>query len=289
MLSRFIVATDLSPASYGLVKCISGLKAYGAKECLLLQCLSFQEAASMAIASDQAILKAELMEQKKILENHGFSVEPRTVVGFAKNEINRIAVEEDYSLIVVGSRGHSLLEETFLGSVTLGVLQKAQKPVLIVRLAPGEGKECIRAANCDFSGHILFATDFSENADNAFGYLENQISKEVKKITLLHIQDKTRIDPHLLHRLDEFNTIDRGRLERFQDILKKKTNAQIVIELGYGSPFQEISQYIRQHDVNLVVMGSQGRGWIKELFIGSLSHKIAYNSDVAVLLIPASR
>ena len=43
MFNRFIVATDLSPASFAIVNCLGGLSVYGAKQCLLLQCLNLQE------------------------------------------------------------------------------------------------------------------------------------------------------------------------------------------------------------------------------------------------------
>lgn len=44
MFSRFIVATDLSPASFAVVDGLGGLRAYGARQCLLLLlCLSAQE------------------------------------------------------------------------------------------------------------------------------------------------------------------------------------------------------------------------------------------------------
>lgn len=111
----------------------------------------------------------------------------------------------------------------------------------------------------------------------------------VNRVTLLHVQNKARIDPHLKHRLDELNEIDRGRLEKMKAALKKKGNAQIDIELVYGAPHTEITRVIRERKVNLVVMGSQGRGFVKELFLGSVSHNVARNSAASVLLIPARR
>ncbi|MBE0599290.1 MAG: hypothetical protein IH614_18765 [Desulfuromonadales bacterium] len=95
MFNRLIAATDLSPASFAVVSCLAGLKAYGAKHCLLLQCLSFQEAASTALAYHTEPLEGMLIEQKTILEKEGFTVEARTVVGAPRQEVVRIAAEED--------------------------------------------------------------------------------------------------------------------------------------------------------------------------------------------------
>ena len=81
MFKRLIAATDLSPASFAVVSCLEKLKAYGAEQCLLLQCLSFSEAASTALSYHTDPLEKMLNEQKNILEEQGFSVETRTVVG----------------------------------------------------------------------------------------------------------------------------------------------------------------------------------------------------------------
>jgi len=37
------------------------------------------------------------------------------------------------------------------------------------------------------------------------------------------------------------------------------------------------------------VMGSQGRGFVSESFLGSVSHQVARRSPAPVLLIPAKR
>lgn len=289
MFEKVIVATDLSPASNGLVDCLGGLKAYGVKYILLLQCLTLQEVGSIALSYTTAFLNAALKEQKEKLERQGFEVETRTIPGRARTEINRISDEENCSLIVVGSQGHSLVGELFFGGVAYEVVHHARKPVLVVRLelVKGEGPDCVRAARCNFAGHILYPTDFSENADRAFEYVKEMAAVGVKHITLLHVQDRTRIEPHLTHRLDEFNKIDRERLERLKTDLSKKGGPRVDIALTFGSPFSEITKFIKEQDINLVIMGTQGRGFVEELFIGSVSHNVVRHSEVSVLLIPA--
>jgi hypothetical protein len=76
-----------------------------------------------------------------------------------------------------------LLGAAFLRGVAYDVIQHAHKPVLLVRLEvkSGEGLECVQAARCDFSEHILFPTDFSENADHAFTYVEKLVAAGAKR------------------------------------------------------------------------------------------------------------
>jgi nucleotide-binding universal stress UspA family protein len=291
MFKRIIVATDLSPASYAVVSCLSGLQAYGAQHCLLLQCLSFGDAASTAYSYHTESLEGMINEQKEILEKQGFTVEARTVVGAPKQEIVRISAKEDYALIVVGAQGQSLAEEKLLGGVAYGVINKTVKPVLVIPVVKKVGEEngCEPVARCGFSDHLLFATDFSEMADNAFATLEQLVEEGAKKVTLVHVQDKTRLEQHLKSRLEEFNEHDRGRLENLKQKLLKKGASEVGTEVCYGVPYEEITRLIRERGAQLVIMGTQGRGFVGELFLGSVSHNVVRHSVAPVLLIPGVR
>jgi nucleotide-binding universal stress UspA family protein len=291
MFERFLIATDLSPASFAVVSCLGGLKGCGAEQCLLLQCLSLGEAASMAFSYHAEPLAEMLSEQKGIIEKQGFTVEARNVVGAAKQEIVRIAAQEDYPLIVVGTQGQSLVGGKLLGGVAYGVISKSVKPVLVVPVEkkPGEENGCEPVACCSFSDHVLFATDFSAMADNAFTYVQQLVALGTRRITLVHVQDRTRLEQHPKERLEEFNEEDRGRLDNLKYSLLEENVPQVDIEICYGVPHQEITRLVRERNVQLVVMGTQGRGFVGEFFLGSVSHHVARQSAVPVLLIPAPR
>ena len=67
------------------------------------------------------------------------------------------------------------------------------------------------------------------------------------------------------------------------------SGAEVEIVLIYGNPSRDILDRIEDAHVQLVVMGSQGRGYVRDLFLGSVSHNIARHSQASVLLIPAER
>jgi len=291
MFTRFIVATDLSPSSFAIIEHVAALRKFGARKCLLLQCLDMQSSGQLPASQMAASLGSEMTEQKQLLESYGFATTTRVVPGPAKTEINRIAQEEGYSLVVVGSRGHTLVGEMLLGGVAEAIIHHARKPVLLLRLqTEATGKIiCCQGNRCDFADHVLFPTDFSENAEHAFRFLEKIVADGAKRVTLLHVQDRTRIDPHLRHRLEEFNELDQGRLEGLKDRLSQKGESEIEIQVTFGHPFQEIVRAVRENAVRLVVMGSQGRGFVEEVFLGSVSHRVARHSDAPVMLIPTRR
>ena len=130
---------------------------------------------------------------------------------------------------------------------------------------------------------------FCISAEYAFTYVEKLVEGGAKRVTLMHAQDRIRIEKYLEHQLNEFNRIDRERLERLQAKLQEKGATDVRIELPYGSPVKEILKQTKEAEVSLVVMGSQGRGFISEVFLGSVSHNVARHAPVSVLLIPAIR
>jgi len=109
MFKRIIVATDLSSAAFSVLKDLGKIKAYGAEEILLLQCVGQLETDSFPEQSVAETLNKNLQEQRKILESQGFKVNTRVVFGLVKKEICRIAEAEDFSLIVSGVESCNLL------------------------------------------------------------------------------------------------------------------------------------------------------------------------------------
>ncbi len=55
--------------------------------------------------------------------------------------------------------------------------------------------------------------------------------------------------------------------------------------LYYGDPASTILEFANENDVDLIVMGSRGLSTFKELFLGSVSHKITQSAKCSVLIV----
>ncbi len=76
----------------------------------------------------------ELLEEAAaVAARHGLVSTTALLRGDTVDEIVAFGDSHDADLIVVGSRGHGLLANALLGSVSRGVLGESKRPVLIVR------------------------------------------------------------------------------------------------------------------------------------------------------------
>lgn len=312
MFKRMIIASETTPDAFEMLYCLKDLKKLGAKECLLLQCLQPHEVKATISSQFNAILEENLNKQKGVLLEQGFEVKTRTVPGFIRSEINKIAKEEDFSIIVASTPEYSMMGEVLFGGVAQEVIHHATKPVMLIRTSGDYDEVTSSKKECNITDHILFPTDFSENAGLAFEYVKKMVSDGVKKVTILHVQDQSRLNPRLAYRLEKYNVIDTPeelvqeevlaaqRLEKFNLIdlqrleeMKKELQAQgdveVDVKVCFGSPSVVIMKTVREQNISLVIMGSQGRGFVKEVYLGSVSNNIARHSPAAVLLIPAKR
>lgn len=288
MFEKLLIVSDMSPRSDAIIDCVGNLKNFGAKECMLLQCMNTQQTSSMAFSYSTSIIDHILEEKKEKLEALGFKVDTMIETGFPKKIVNKVAVKKDCSVVVVGEVEHSQAGEIMFDRLTYDVIHSSEKPVLIIRLIRNSKtkKHEMKAVRCELNKHVLFPTDFSENAGHAFEYLKKIVSDGVEKVTLMHVQEDSKIKPPLDDEIEELNKIDRDRLEKMKNDLIDNNNLDIDIAIKYGKPTEEILNLIDEKDISLVLMGSQGRGFIKELFIGSVSHSIARHSNASVLLVP---
>ena len=290
MFRKVLAGTDLTPASDAVLSCLGQLKALGLEEVVLTHVVYVAHSVGLAeTLIEQA--QPELTRQKELLAAQGLRVRAEAITGMPAHRLADRAEEEDVSAIVIGSHSRSLLHGLLAGSVSLGVLGITTKPVLLVRMevsTAAEGESC-RLACTQLLQHILFPTDFSETAEHAFHYLQHVVGATRGRVTLLHVQDKSRLSPHLLSRLEEFNEIDTERLGRLRDSLLQQGASEVGIKLEFGLALPVILDALAKGDFSLIVMGSQGRGFVSELTLGSVANGVARKAARPVLFVPKPR
>lgn len=290
MFSRIVLASDGSEAGRAVASCVRGLRDVGGRHVTLVHVFHVREVGGLYESLRNQLLP-ELEKQAASLREAGFEVDVETPLGLPVPELGRIARERGAQLIVAGSHGASLAREKLLGATASELLHRLELPLLLIRLRilEEEGGARCRAVCEGLFRKVLFPTDFSDNAAHAFLSLEH-IAREAKsQAVLLHVQDRTKIEKHLRHRLEEFNRIDEERLAGMKARLEQCGAGEISTEIRYGLPAEEILNRARQGDCSLILMGAQGRGYFAEVFLGSVASHVARLAPLPVLFVPALR
>jgi nucleotide-binding universal stress UspA family protein/protein-tyrosine-phosphatase len=288
MFRSVLVASDLSAASDALIEGLTCLRPLGAEEVVLCHALGMHRL-EMMHATLARFVEPRLRRQRERLETLGFKVAVEIAPGVPALEIHRVTREWGADLIAVGSRGASLAHEILLGGTATEVLHHARIPVLVVRLALQEdaGEVRCRPVVAGPIRSVLHPTDFSPASEPAFACVEELASRGVPRVCLLHVQDRPRVEFHVGRLVEEVTRTDAGRLEALRERLLGRVAVEVTTELVSGSPGREIAARAGRGDCDLVVMGSQGRGFVEEVFLGSASHFVARHAPLPVLLVPA--
>jgi len=141
---------------------------------------------------------------------------------------------------------------------------------------------------------ILFCTDFSENASFAFNFaIDAAIRRPGSKLYLLHVVPESEaqfwksyiyevedVDAKAMHDIQE--RIDQTYRSRLPAGLELK------VEFRIGKDYQQILNFTRENQIDLIVMGRQGHNTLQKAFFGNVTEKVVRKADSAVLVVPLS-
>jgi len=287
MFNKVLMMTDCSPVSDRLLDCVEGLRACGTQEVVLCHVVDVETAAGLYDYLRVHLLP-RLNVQKQRLEALGFRASIEIPLGEPHVEANRLVKALGCSMIVVASHSHGPARDLLVGVTACSLIRHAIVPVFLARveiLMEEGGSDC-RTLCRDTFRNVLFPTDFSDTAEAAFAHLEKIAAACRSKVTLLHVQDKARIEPYLSERLEEFNRIDRKRLERMKQTLLDQGAKQVEVKIAFGHPTEEILKEADSGEYTLILMGSHGRGFFAREILGGVAHSIANHAPLPVIFTP---
>ena len=196
--------------------------------------------------------------------------------------------KHDASLVVIGSHGKSRWREGVLGSFANAVCHHIRFPTLMLPVrvsAGGEPAACLWRCT-DLLGHLLLPTDFSAPAAQALCYVELLVPRGVDRVTLMHALQVPPLEfyePGLPERVE---AAARNSLEILQGRLEAAGVPRVDARLAAGHPISVILEMLAAEDISLIVIGTQGKGFIAEIFLGSVAHNITRVAPCPILRIP---
>lgn len=208
----------------------------------------------------------------------GLEVGQACRVGSPRRDLGALAAELGGDLLVVGCRQQRRLGDRLLGSTAQTAVHHARMPLLV----------CRRPAAASWST-VLAAVDFSEAAQQAM-QLAGRLAPGAAK-RLLHVHAPLPEATLALMQPDP------GQLEAFAAEAEKtaalrfdaasKAFPEWIAEFRRGAVAEVLLGEIRDRGIDLVAMGTQGRGpWLGGL-LGSVSQAVIANAEADVLLVPS--
>ena len=136
--------------------------------------------------------------------------------------------------------------------------------------------------------NVLVPIDFSETAEHALNYARAVAEQFNAKLHVLHVI----LDPHAQPWSIEATGMDIGSLVPTWEADAKRRldeldlgDAQRELLTKIGHPFVEIIRYAKQRDIDLIVMGTHGRGAIEHMLLGSVAEKVVRKAPCPVLTV----
>lgn len=146
---------------------------------------------------------------------------------------------------------------------------------------------------------ILFPTDFSENANNAFVYALKWAEKYEAEIITLHVYELPVLDMSFvdipLYQAEVYQSIEMGSFENFKDQIPILRNIASQHGLSHiplnnillsGDLVSNILEIVQKEYIDFVIMGTTGSNGFKGMFLGSNTASVMSGTNTYVIGIP---
>lgn len=212
----------------------------------------------LEVMKENAEKNMEEYEQK--LERHQAEFETMVQLGNPIRLIEEHSKKDQYDLIVMGTKGASGLEEILIGSNAASVIRNAHKPVLII--PPNSELQAF--------DKIVLASDLNlKKQEEALSSLRDFARIYKSKIDVVNVQKDSG---------SAAGTRDKFR-EFFGDLLTEFT------VLKNDDIEKSIREEAKKEKANLVAAVAKNYGFFEGLFHRSLTSKLAYHTDLPLLVL----
>jgi len=140
--------------------------------------------------------------------------------------------------------------------------------------------------------HVLVPYDESEGSDHALEHALEQYPEAT--VTLLHVVDlvdagyASPVDGTVPGFWEDWFESEKAASERLlEEGRERATEAGVDVqtETVVGRPTRAINEYVDEHDVDHVVMGSHGRSGVTRVLLGSVAEGVVRRAPVPVTVV----
>lgn len=140
--------------------------------------------------------------------------------------------------------------------------------------------------------NILLATDFSEPSAAALEYAKALAKAFGARIHVLHVLEDLAAhawttEVYVAALPGVHDEMEKQARERLDAVFtpEERTGYNVRTELRTGSPFVEVVRYAREENIDLIIMGTHGRGPIAHMLLGSVAERVVRKASCPVLTV----
>jgi nucleotide-binding universal stress UspA family protein len=298
---KILVATDFSPHAHVALQQAVWVASRAQGEVMLAHVVTDLATAAAEAACDlrHEIAAGDLDRVRSALRDlcrdrletqlapyHGAGVTLRheTMLGRPFVELIRAVHHEGYDLILAGTRGLRGWKRFLLGGTAKRLVRKCPSSVWVVHAEHGWPLK-----------KILVAIDFSEVSRKAYRQTVWLAQQAGAELHLLHVIEPSEVHPVRLPQETgaEAAPPSRGRVEqaalaRLEQFTQAAAGDPLPVERHVvisPEPWRSISSLAGLLEVDLVALGTVGRGGIPGLLLGNTAEKVLHACDCGILTV----
>ena len=139
---------------------------------------------------------------------------------------------------------------------------------------------------------VLVPTDFSDASESALRYGKAMARAFGASLHVVHVMEDLlahawAAEVYVASMPQLRDEIEKESRQRLGTLLTdgERTELRAETALLAGNPFLEIVRYAKAHNIDLIVMGTHGRGPIAHMLLGSVAEKVVRKSPCPVLTV----
>lgn len=136
---------------------------------------------------------------------------------------------------------------------------------------------------------IMIATDFSDEAAGTYPHAAALAKLTGARVILFTVNEALEHDhPAYSWMKDHLREVDRRRLQLIDTTSEtlRRLGVRATVQVRAGDAAEELCDYVREHGVDLVLMGQRGLRAVKRLLLGRTVRRTLRRIDVPVLVVP---
>ena len=291
---RIVCATDLSDLSNQAVH-------YGASlaerfEAALILCHVIDlpvvsvHGAAYTYPSDyvEGLREDALQKLNALLKGRKIDAKPHVIAGSVASTLCSLADTEKADLVIAATHGRSGLKRWILGSVTERLIRTVPCPLMSVPPFSG-ASEAVLSEPVQFK-NILVGCDFSTDSSAALESALSLAQEYQARLHLVHVIEPVAYREVLLSpgMMDEVRVNLSAKLtEQLKALVPDEVDnwCEIKTNCLAGKPYEELIKYATIHAVDLIVLGTRGRGLVDTMLLGATTDRVVRKSRCPVLAV----